>query len=407
MMPAARIEERVPVVVVGESLNCLGIVRSLSGTGAEIHVVASTRWCAPALSRFARFSRVHAVDGRVLIDGLKDLSQRLGRRAVLMLGGDRQVDIVNEHRDELAPLYQFTLPSADKVRTLANKASFQRFAQENDLPVPRTSIVGDADELAAALRDLSLPLVLKPADKLQVLCGRAERVVRVDSLAHAQAAGARMLAGSGCIVVQEWIAGGDADIYFALFVCGQDSNVRAMFCGRKLVCDPPDVGSTGICVDAGEHSDAVAREAERFIRVAGYQGIGSVEFKRDRRSGRLVIVEPTIGRTDWQEEIATQCGINLPLQAYLAECGLPAAPSRRVTAPQAWSASLFYKRPRETLPPGVRILDGYLRMDDPLPGLHHYLVEELARRALRRVGRLVHGASAHAVDAPVARNARP
>ena len=406
-MPAARIEQRVPVVVVGESLNCLGIVRSLSGHGIEMHVVATTRWCAPALSRFARLERIADLEDRTLVDALKALSRRLGRRAVLMLGGDRQVDIVNDHRDELEPLFQFTLPDAAKVRALANKASFQQFAQAHDLPVPRTAVVNSGDELLAALRELALPLVLKPADKLQVLSGRAERAVRVDTLAQAESAATRMLAASGCIVVQEWIAGGDADIYFALFVCDHESQVRAMFCGRKLVCDPPDVGSTGICVDAGEHSDAVAREAERFIGASGYQGIGSVEFKLDRRTGCFMIVEPTIGRTDWQEEIATQCGVNLPLQAYLAECGLPAAPSRRESAPQAWSASLFYKRPRDTLPPGVRIRDGYLRLSDPLPGLYHYLVEEFARRVLRRANRLLHRTSPHAVDVPVARNARP
>ncbi len=406
-MAAGRAQENIPVVVVGESLNCLGIVRSLSGRGIQTHVVVTTRWCAPALSRFARVELVSDLDGRVLVDGLKALAGRLGRRAVLMLGGDRQVDVVHEYRHELEPLFHFTLPPADKLRMLANKASFQEFALANDLPVPRTAVVRDAAALAAALRELTLPLVLKPADKLQVLSGRAERAVRVDSVAQAQAAATRMLAGSGCIVMQEWIAGDDADIYFALFVCDRDSRVVAMFSGRKLVCDPPEVGSTGICVDAGEHAAAVAHEAERFIRASGYQGIGSVEFKRDRRTGCFMIVEPTIGRTDWQEEIATQCGVNLPLQAYLAECGLPPAPSLACDAPQAWSASIFYRRPHDTLPDGVRIRDGYLRLSDPLPGLHHYLVEELARRSVRRIGRLLHMTPAHAVDAPVARNARP
>jgi predicted ATP-grasp superfamily ATP-dependent carboligase len=406
MTPMGRNEERVPVVVVGESLNCLGTVRSLSGAGIEIHVAATTRWCAPSLSRFAHFTRFSDLDGRGLIDGLMALSQRLGRRAVLMLGGDRQVDVVNDHRDELAPFYHFTLPSAEQVRMLANKASFQRFAQAHGLPVPRTAIVSGPEDLAA-LRELDLPLVLKPADKLKVLCGRAERAVRVDSAAQAEAVALRMLAAAGCIVAQEWIEGGDADIYFALFVCDRDSRVVAMFCGRKLVCDPPDVGSTGICVEAGEFSDAIACEAERFVRAAGYQGIGGVEFKRDRRTGCFVIVEPTIGRTDWQEEIATQCGVNLPLQAYLVDCGLPATPALPATAPQAWSASLFYRRPRETLPAGAHIHDGYLRLADPLPGLHHYLVEELGRRGVRRIARLLHSAAPQPADAPVVRDSRP
>jgi predicted ATP-grasp superfamily ATP-dependent carboligase len=53
-----------------------------------------------------------------------------------------------------------------------------------------------------------------------------------------------------------------------------------------------------------------------FIEQVRYEGIGGLEFKRDRRAGRIVIVEPTVGRTDWQSEIATLCGINIPLTVY-------------------------------------------------------------------------------------------
>ena len=394
---------KVPVVVVGESLNSLGILRSLAGRGIELHVVTTTRWCAPALSRHARVAIVGSLDGRALVDGLTALARRLDRRAVLMLCGDRQVDVVNEHRDELAPLFRFTLPPADTLLTLANKATFQPFAVLHGLDVPRTVVIRAGESAGAAMRELMLPLVLKPADKVQVLNGHAERAVRVETRAEADAVATRMLAGTGCVVAQEWIVGDDSDIYFALFVCDAASRVVGMFCGRKLVCDPPAVGSTGICVDAGEHAAAVAREAVRFIEASGYRGIGSVEYKRDRRSGRFVIVEPTVGRSDWQEEIATQCGVNLPLQAWLAECGLPPEPLRPVAAPQAWSASLFYPRP--PLPEGTRLRDGWLRLSDPLPGLHHYLVEELGRRALRRLGRLLHRAPP-TVEAVVAQKAR-
>jgi len=409
-MAAGRIEQqRVPVVVVGESLNSLGIVRSLAGRGIEVHVAATTRWCPAALSRHARVAIVPALEGRPLVDGLLALARRLGRRAVLMLCGDRQVDAVNDHRDELAALYQFTLPPAAILRTLANKATFQQFAQQHGLDVPRTAILRAGEPVAAALRDLTLPLVLKPADKVLVLAGHTERAVRVDTRAEAEAMAARMLAGSGCVVAQEWIVGDDTDIYFALFVCDADSRVAGMFCGRKLVCEPPGVGSTGICVDAGEQSAALAREALRFIRATGYRGIGSVEYKRDRRSGRFVIVEPTVGRSDWQEEIATLCGVNLPLLAWLVECGLPLETPRVIAAPQAWSASLFHPRP--ALPEGTRLRDGWLRLDDPLPGLHHYLVGELGRRVLRRLARLLHGAPARArmaaVETVVAHKARP
>jgi len=407
IMAAGRTQQqRVPVVVVGESLNALGILRSLAGRGIALHVVATTRWCGPGLSRHvASIEIVPALDGRALVDGLKSLARRLADRALLMLCGDRQVDAVNDHRDELAPLFRFTLPAAELLRTLANKASFQQFALGHGLDVPRTAVIEAGQPVGAAMRALTLPLVLKPADKAQVLSGHAERAVRVQTRAEAEAVAARMLAGAGRIVAQEWIVGADSDIYFALFVCDEESRVVGMFCGRKLVCDPPGVGSTAICVDAGEHSAALAREALRFIQASGYRGIGSVEYKRDRRSGRFVIVEPTVGRSDWQEEIATQCGVNLPLQAWLAECGLPPEPPRASGAPQAWSASLFHPRP--PLPEGTRLRDGYLRLSDPLPGLHHYVVEELWRRARRRLARALHRTPRPVVEGVVAHKVRP
>jgi len=203
-MAAGRTEQqRVPVVVVGESLNSLGVVRSLAGRGIEVHVAATTRWCPAGLSRHARVAIVPALEGRPLVDGLVALARRLGRRAVLMLCGDRQVDAVDDHRDELAALYQFTLPPAGILRTLANKATFQRFALQHDLAVPRTAILHAGEPVAAALRALTLPLVLKPADKVLVLTGHMERAVRVDTRAEAESMAARMLAGSGCVVAQE------------------------------------------------------------------------------------------------------------------------------------------------------------------------------------------------------------
>jgi len=380
-------EQATPVVVVGESLNCLGVVRGLAAAGLTVHVVATTRWCPAATSRFANLVRLPSLDGAALVDGLVTLGQRLGGRPVLMLGGDREVDTVNSHRDRLAPLFRFDMPPADVVRELANKATFQGFAQRHGLPVPRGVVVRGEDELHL-LDALEPPLVVKPADKLQVLSGKVARAVRVDTVDQARTVVAKMASGAGSVIVQEWIPGDDSDIYFSLFVCDRHSRAVAMFCGRKLVCSPPDVGSTEVCCAAGDASEELVRLSERFIAHCGYRGIGGVEFKRDRRSGRFVIVEPTVGRTDWQAEIATLCGINLPLHAYFNDLELPSPDDAAVDeAGSAWSASLFHRRPGG-LPGGVRVRDGYLRLNDPLPGLHHYLVDELARRAARRIGRL-------------------
>jgi hypothetical protein len=48
---------------------------------------------------------------------------------------------------------------------------------------------------------------------------------------------------------------------------------------------------------------------------------GGIEFKRDGHTGQFLMIEPTVGRIDGQEEVATLHGANIPLAAYLHEIG--------------------------------------------------------------------------------------
>jgi predicted ATP-grasp superfamily ATP-dependent carboligase len=409
-MQAARDEETPPVVVVGEGLNCLGVLRSLERAGLSALAVTSTRHCVVACTRHAQVALLPALEGRVLVEGLKALGAGFAVRPVLMLGGDRQVAAVNEARAELEPLYHLGLPAADMVRTLADKALFHAFAEAHGLPVPRTVVIDGPDDLAR-LEELTPPLVLKPADKAQALGGRVERAACAPDLVQARLLAARMTEAAGSLVVQEWIPGADSDLYFGLFACAGDGRVIGLFCGRKLVCSPPSIGNTALCAPAGAAAADVAALTLRFVAETHYRGIGGLEFKRDCRTGRLLIVEPTVGRTDWQSEVATLNGVNLPVLAALDELGLPpighesetggaprpAGAARAGEAPAragaggasavAWRASFTHRRPRG-LPRDMRLVDGYFRLSDPMPAAYHYFVDEFARRALRRLARL-------------------
>jgi predicted ATP-grasp superfamily ATP-dependent carboligase len=408
-MQAARDEEAPPVVVVGEGLNCLGVLRSLERAGLRALAVTSTRHCVVACSRHAEeVALLPALEGRVLVDGLKAIGAGFAARPVLMLGGDRQVAAVNEARAELEPLYHLGLPAADMVRTLADKALFHAFAEARGLPVPRTVVV-DGPEGLARLAELTPPLVLKPSDKAQALSGRVERAACALDLEEARRVARRMMEAAGSLVVQEWIPGADSDLYFGLFACAGDGRVIGLFCGRKLVCSPPSIGNTALCAPAGAAAADVAALTLQFVAETRYRGIGGLEFKRDCRTGRLLIVEPTVGRTDWQSEVATLNGVNLPVLVALDELGLtPAAtagglPPRQAAAARAgeaparvgagagravaWRASFTHRRPRG-LPREMRLVEGYFRFSDPLPAAYHYFVDEFARRALRRLARL-------------------
>jgi len=378
----------VPVVVVAGTLNSLGVIRSLSFGRMPIYVVATTRSCAAGWSRFCTFVRVPSLEGRGLIDSLTELGSRLGHRPVLILTGDQCVKTVSTYRDEIETLYRISLPSAEVVHTLADKILFQMLAEREGFAVPR-GIPLEATSDLSLLQHLTPPLVIKAADKAVVLDSPAERAVRANTLAEARTTIGRMLEHTPRVIVQEWIDGPDSEIFFALFSCDRHSNLIGIFSGRKLVCSPPEIGNTAVCVAAPEASAEMRALVLNFIARVGYRGLGSLEFKRDRRTGRLIIIEPTVGRTDWQEEIATLCGVNLPLITYWAELGRTTAEvNARPVNSVAWRSSIEYQVPPGVLLPGTRVIDGFFRCSDPVPAFYYYGLERFATRIVRRAARL-------------------
>ncbi len=369
----------VPAVVVEGTLNGLGVVRSLSRGGMPIYLVSNTARCAARWSRHCRYVRVARLDGREFIDVLVRLGRALDCRPVLILTGDESVNCVSEYRELIEPLFRINLPPHEMVRALADKCLFHQLAEQEGFPVPRSvTLSGSAD--LARLDELTPPLIMKPADKTLVLNGRVERAVRAATLAEARRAASRMLTHAAAVVVQEWVDGADTEIYFTLFNCDRDGRTVGMFVGRKLVCSPPAIGGTAVCVAAPEVSEQLITLTSQFIDRVGYRGLGSLEFKRDVSSGRFFIIEPTVGRTDWQEEIATICGVNLPLIAYLAELGQPIqAPPERIPS-VTWRQSFGFRAHAR----GRGVVDGYFRWSDPLPALYHYGYDRLLARLWNR-----------------------
>ena len=373
----------VPVVVVNSSLNALGVIRSLAPGRMPVYMITTTRWCPAAWSRFCRVVKFSSLSGRGLVDGLKRLAKRIGQRPVLILTGDAEVDAVSTFREELEPLFRISLPSKDMVTLLADKTLFQKYAEREGFPVPRSMVITRSSEIQV-IESLTPPLVIKPGDKTLVLSGQVDRAVRVNTLERAESEARRMLARADRLVVQEWVDGADSDIYFTLFACDATGKVVAMFSGRKLVCDPPAVGNTAVCVAAPTVAAELGDLSRQFIARVGYKGIGSLEFKFNRRANKFIIIEPTVGRTDWQEEIATLCGANIPLMAYWAEVGQLMEEAPRERDDIAWRSSIEHRVPPGLLPPGSRTRDGYFRLADPLPGIYYYGVEKLPDFVSRR-----------------------
>jgi D-aspartate ligase len=385
----------VPVVVVGGELNGLGLVRSFARQAIPVVVVDTIRRRAALWSRHAKGHLVRGYTGQHFVDDMIALAKTFDTRPMLVLTDEDAVHSVSENRERLEPWYRFRLPDDPNVKLLSNKAKFHRFALERNFPVPRTVVMNDCTELGK-LHELRFPCVIKPDDKRDVVTRGKERAVRVESLDEAMRKATTMLSTPGAIVAQEWITGAESNIYFTLFYRGDDGHVAGIFTGRKLLCSPPDVGSTAVCVAAPEARAELEPLTLAFAEASGFVGMGSMEYKWDDLYEQFVMVEPTVGRSDWQEEVATLNGVNIPVAAYRYELGLPDLPASAVNGGIAWRATFGQHPPAELVAPRIRMIDGYFRWSDPLPALHYYCID----RPLTLLSRWMRVSHRHAPEVP-------
>lgn len=373
------LDQKVAVVIVGSELNGLGVVRSVAHERVPIVAVDTESSRAALWSRHARSRLVRSFTGRAFVEDMVRLGKEFDRPPILLLTAEDAVHSVSENRQELSCWFRFRLPADENVKLMSSKAGFHDFSMREGFPVPRTAILESRSDLAL-LDALRFPCVLKPDDKRSVLIGHKERAIRVASLQEAREHASLMLSTPGGIVAQEWIEGPESNIHFTLFYRGAEGQVVGVFTGRKLLCYPRDVGSTAVCVAAPEAREVLEPMTLAFAERAGLEGMGSMEYKWDDNHKRFVMVEPTVGRTDWQEEIATLCGVNIPRAAYRHELGLPVVMDKMNGTSTAWRATFVDRPPLHLLARRARLVDGYFRWDDPLPALRYYCMGNPLRR---------------------------
>lgn len=384
-------ESRVPAVVVGAADACgIGLVRSLAKGNVPVFVI-ETDADQPAMhSRFARGVTVPALSGRVLADALLALARSLDSRSVLFLTSDDAVRTVSEFRTDLERAYRFSLPSHQCLVSLMSKTSFQQFAERHGFPVPRSVTIGQTGHLSR-LSNLTFPCIVKPAVKnTDYISCKFPRAYKVATRAEAEAVCRQVLPIIPDLVVQEWIEGPDTNIYFCLQYRANDGHAVCSFTGRKLSIWPPTVGVTTSCTAAPEVEPILQPLTQSFFQAASFVGMGSMEFKKDARSGQFLMIEPTIGRADLQEEVATLHGANIPLAAYLHEVGMTDVPAEKKSISVVWRGSWVHGTPtfdgdeaQSCGPRFLRYYDAYWRPSDPMPALVH--ARNLLRQAVHSI----------------------
>lgn len=363
---------KVPAVIAGGDADALGNARCLGRAGVPVIVVEKDRWRPAMHSHYVRPFVATSLSGPGFIDSLLQLRASLDVTALLFLTTDPQVRTISEHRRQIDGAFHIRQPGQDCIRQLLHKRTFQDLAELHGFAVPRAVEICNEQDFAGLSR-LRFPAVIKPGEKELFLNGKAPRAQKVHSLDEAESVCRSVLPHAPDLIVQEWVDGEDSDIYFCLQYRGSDGLTVSSFVGRKLLSWPPQTGSTASCTAAPEVENLLEELTTNFFRATHMEGMCSMEFKKDRNTGTFFMIEPTVGRTDWQEEVATIHGVNIPLAAYCYELGFSLPQTLRSRRRCAWIHPPSYLRSlcansfRTPRAAPAQVKTPFWSMDDPLP----------------------------------------
>lgn len=310
------------VVIDLQSMAGLQSARILAGRGIPVIGVGSSpdrSFCRTRVCERVLFTDTAS---EALIETLEALGPELGEPAVLVLCADEAVHLVSLHRERLKPWFRIALPDHDIVEMLMDKVSFYRLAQERGLAIPPTRFLECRADAEEAARELGFPCVLKPPAKSPRWSSNVEqKVFRVDSPEALMSLYDRVANFAPNLIVQEWIEGGEGNLFSCNAYFDADSRPHATFVARKIRQWPPETGYSALGEEV--RNDEVLAETLRVFQTAGFHGLAYLEMKRDDRSGRFYIIEPNVGRATGRSAIAEAGGVELLQTMYCDMLGLP------------------------------------------------------------------------------------
>jgi predicted ATP-grasp superfamily ATP-dependent carboligase len=318
-----------PAVVIGlDSITGLQTARILADRGVPVvGVVADRRHWGARTNACVEVVEA-PLSGDALVRSLQRLGERLGRSSVLIPCTDPGVSTVSRGRAELADRFILPLAPHPVVEMLMDKVSFARHAEETGLPIPRTRVLASRSDAEAAAACLVYPCVVKPPVKAATWDDRTTaKGFAVKDAGELMAVYDRVAGWSPLLLAQEWVTGGEDGLFSCNAYFDRSGQPLVTFVARKVRQWPPEIGTSA----SGEEcrNDEVLDATVQLFGSVGFRGLAYLEMKRDTRTGRLVIIEPNVGRPTGRSAIAEAGGVELVYTAYCDAAGLPLPQARQ------------------------------------------------------------------------------
>jgi D-aspartate ligase len=289
-----------PVLVLNCKLGALAIMRSLGSLGVGLYGVDDDRQSPGFLSRYCCGKFLMHFDEQreqEYLEYVICLGKQLGERTILIPTSDELSLFVAKYPDQLREYFTFPQNEYTLVSELISKEGMYKLARKHAVPTPYAIFPKKLDDVLAYIEDATFPVMLKGiyGNRLQTRTDEKMVIVRTEEELLDKY---RVLEDPGFpnLMIQEYIPGGDDQIYIFNGYFNEKSECLAAFTGHKIRQYPIHVGcaSLGVC----KWNKTVADITIDFMQAIGYKGILDIGYSFDLRDGsyKVLDINPRVGQ---------------------------------------------------------------------------------------------------------------
>ena len=302
--------------------------KSLAKIGVPVHALHTEQSVFVSSRRLTRFHQIDADPERQL-GYLENCGRQLGR-GLLIPTNDDYVALVSKNRERLSKYFIVPLPDWQVVGAIFDRTTCYAKAASIGIKVPHYwSPDSDAEiqEIVSALEPEKFDYIIKtrsilsaPASETVIRLTKAAPKKRSDILAACQEFARR--AGE-YPMIQEVVPGAADSAIGVSMVVSPKGEFVLTYCVRRLrlasykidagYVHPYELGSVVWCETT--HDAEAVDAARELVKVFGYTGQITVEFRRDSRDGSLHLmkIEPRPVRAT---SLSTAIGMDIPTTLY-------------------------------------------------------------------------------------------
>jgi D-aspartate ligase len=318
----ARRDDRPPAILLGGEVTALAAARSLGSAGVQVYSLGG-RWDPVRRSRFCN-EFVDLGTGNHLQERSLEWLTGAPAGAVVLPCSDDGVELVARHRSSLLEFGLVTVEADDRVLlAMLDKERTHQLAADAGIPVPRTLLVRNRDDLDRAAEEIAYPCALKPVHSHLFRRHSAGKGFIAQNSSALDDAFSRTQALGVDVVLTELVPGSDDRYQSCYTYLDENGEPLYLFTKRKLRQYPIRFG--GGCYHVTNSDPELAELALRFFRAVGIRGLGNAEFKQDARDGRLKLIECNPRFTE-ATALLRAAGVDLPLFTYNRLIGCPPPP---------------------------------------------------------------------------------